>query len=548
MLLSSRVKHIIESGDFVMLRWEHQFSPATGITAVTKQERRIFLKGITVAPFHAQLKRRDAKSDPVKMGELEYTGDEFKVAGHRIRVLSTTDSLSPMLLVEIEGRCSGKESPYDLPVTELKTDTLLFAMAAQELVRDQISPNQWVWAADWETVPALLLVDAEVKALTIHNVFDECLEKEARPFGSVFSAFYKPRSDGSSMAKTALEVGLEIADVVTTVNKGFAKSFDHELLHTQIMAPHLIPLLRNRLIGINNADFYPLSSGLRELRDSLTADLEDGAKQLFALRHQARESLRAVLGEDLRDKVVLVSMGRRVSQKLHEVLVASLRKVLLQDPALPIFAVFATVTGDESSHLRLARIRELAADFPRNVVCLDGLLPFYEQLMAAADYNCMPSLYEPHGGAFTGTVVPIARAIDGLAEQICPYEPSGVVAQIAALCEHNAMEKPSGFSYREPSCKDPAVLPDLAGLLRESLAPDNLTFRQMRDELSGVLLKAVNLRHSQPLRYAELVLAALNKQGTLSWHQNLGGMQALVQAARLRKRAALLASTDGVSA
>ena len=52
-------------------------------------------------------------------------------------------------------------------------------------------------------------------------------------------------------------------------------------------------------------------------------------------------------------------------------------------------------------------------------------LNHYDTLMRAADYNAMTSLYEPHGGAFEGSVVPIVRLIDGLARQVNALEPTG---------------------------------------------------------------------------------------------------------------------------
>ncbi len=121
----------------------------------------------------------------------------------------------------------------------------------------------------------------------------------------------------------------------------------------------------------------------------------------------------------------MVSMGRRVAQKQHDLLVESTRMLLRNDPDLPLFVYFATTPGDPGSAARQQRIAELQAEFPRNTAFVDGRISNFEALMQAADYNCMPSLYEPHGGAYEGTVVPIARAVDGLAEQICAWKPRG---------------------------------------------------------------------------------------------------------------------------
>jgi hypothetical protein len=154
--------------------------------------------------------------------------------------------------------------------------------------------------------------------------------------------------------------------------------------------------------------------------------------------------------------------------------------------------------------------------------------------MAAADYNCMPSLYEPHGGAFEGTVVPIARAVDGLAEQICPLDPSAEVRNFSDVW-HARGETPAGFLFREPRSCSNSVIEDLRGLLSESPSPSNGVFVGMRDALTPVLRRAVELRCGEPELYARLVQAAMQRQEESSWLANLGGMMALIEEARIRR-------------
>lgn len=60
-------------------------------------------------------------------------------------------------------------------------------------------------------------------------------------------------------------------------------------------------------------------------------------------------------------------------------------------------------------------------------------------------------------------------------------------------------------------------------------------FTAMRDSLSEVLKEAVRLRNAEPDRYTDLVLAAIEKQESLNWHENLGGMIALVEEARIKR-------------
>jgi glycosyltransferase involved in cell wall biosynthesis len=504
----------ISRGQFFMLRYETEFTPCTGITAVTRQERRHFKGGVIVAPWCGRMNPEG----------LRDTGWKLDVAGNQCRVLASADEFAPVLLLDVPGRFRGVEDPYDVPIEELRTDALWFGLAADALLAQVASPGQFVWGADWETVPALSLVrHRHLVSLTLHNTFDECLQTEAELFGDVYRPFWeRPR--------TALGIGVEIADVLTTVNRGFARGIRTELLQTAVMVRHIPQERLRRVVGINNAGFRTLGPELVKLRAALAGSAAKGAARLFAHKRRAASELAGLLGVGVEGKVIVVSMGRRVAQKQHDVLVESVRQILAEDPAFPILVVFATAHGDPE---RLERMRTLPA---ANAVCL-GRLPeeTFKNLMAAADYNCMPSLFEPHGGAFDGTVVPIARAVDGLAEQICPFEPSPEVAELTAEWRRPG-EAPSGFLFREPCWSDPSTVDDLRALLETTPSPDNRVFREMRDSLTAVLKRAVRVRLEQPQVYAALVRAALEKQEGLSWEVNLGGMLALMEQARIGGR------------
>ena len=161
-------------------------------------------------------------------------------------------------------------------------------------------------------------------------------------------------------------------------------------------------------------------------------------------------------------------MGRRVSQKLHEVITEGVRAVLTAaSRAAPVRRPRhgARRIGRPA---RLERIQHLARDFPDHVACTNGRLEYYETLMRAADYNAMTSLYEPHGGAFEGAVVPIVRLVDGLARQVNALEPTGRAATFNAIW-HEPWELPSGLGFREPSTA--TEVDDLRGLLTGTFAP-----------------------------------------------------------------------------
>ena len=152
----------------------------------------------------------------------------------------------------------------------------------------------------------------------------------------------------------------------------------------------------------------------------------------------------------IHDRVLIVAMGRRASQKLHDVITEGVRILLKQRQDLPLFVVFAIVPGETADRARLERIQYLARDFPDHVIYTNGRLDYYETLMQAADYNAMTSLYEPHGGAFEGAVVPIVRLIDGLARQVNVLEPTGCASPLNAIW-HEPWDAPSGLGFREPS-------------------------------------------------------------------------------------------------
>jgi glycogen synthase len=425
------------------------------------------------------------------------------------------------------------EWPEQDRVGTLKRDALYFGLAVERMLAEAGSSNQFVWGADWETVPALVRArPRHLIALTLHNTFDECFEDQAAGFPAEYGALLARRA-GTAQTKTALEVALELADVVTTVNRGFAAGMRSEPLQRAIMLNHLPWQLIDRVVGINNAAFSPLSADLSALHNQLEQDLAAGSAALFDLKAEARARLVKERGIDAGSRVMMVAMGRRSAQKQHDVVVEAVRQLLKDDPEFPLFVVFAT-TPEDGGEPRLKQMRALEREFPANAACFDGRIDFFHDLMTGADYNCMPSLYEPHGGAYEGTVVPIARAVDGLAEQICPLDPAPAAAAIAARW-HPKGAAPTGFLFREESQAAPPV-GELGELLSLSPSPRNGVFHAMTAGLKQVLKHAVAVRRQNPQTYARLVRAALERQQQSSWLINLGGMLALVEEARGRRR------------
>jgi glycogen synthase len=538
---AGRIRHQLQAADFIMLRWETELTPCTGITAVSRQERRHFRRGVTVAPWCGQMTRKTEADNPLDSGSVRHLGWGFEVAGKRCQVLATADeALPPILYLDVEGRFTGRATPYDVEpeqpemdrVATLRRDALYFGLAVERLLAEAGCASQFLWGADWETVPALLrLRPRHLIALTLHNTFDECFEPQAREFGAEYGMLLEQRP-GSGETRTALEMALDLADVVTTVNRGFSHGMRSEPLQREIMMNHIPWHLIDRVVGIDNAAFSPLNAELVSLSARLERDFSQGCQELFARKATARGKL-ATQGIHSAGKVMVVAMGRRSAQKQHDVLVEATRQLLTEQPELPIYIVFAT-TPEDGGQPRLEQMKQLAAEYPRRVACFDGRINFYADLMAGADYNCMPSLYEPHGGAYEGLVIPIARAVDGLAEQICPLHPGPEAAAVAGPW-HTAGEEPSGLLFREPENSTSTLVADLRALLESSPSPHNALFQGMVAALKATLTEAIDLRLHRWENYAELVRAALRRQQESSWLANLGGMTALVEQARGRR-------------
>ena len=95
---------------------------------------------------------------------------------------SSTDTM-PIVYLAVQGAFQGNPTPYDSPA--LARDTLIFGAAVSEfLPKVGATARQFVWGADWQTVPALIRLRARHHTvLTLHNEFDAWLAREAAEFG-----------------------------------------------------------------------------------------------------------------------------------------------------------------------------------------------------------------------------------------------------------------------------------------------------------------------------------------------------------------------------
>jgi hypothetical protein len=523
------IRNLVLRAMFFALRWETEFTPCTGITAVVRQERKAFSKqGIIIAPWHSRMK--EAKT-ALASATVKSCGDVFTVEvamGITARVqvfVALQNECQPVIFLGVEGFFRGVEHPYD--TTGLGADAIVFAQVVDEFLRlAGARPHQWIWGADWETCPALrLLKSKHHTALHIHNIVDASIGTEAPHFRF-------PVAD-NFLRESVLQVALRDVDVAATVNRGFTWSLRNELVYTRHYARHLQHLL-DRIVPVENGTFVPLTPELHNLAEELTANITRGRKTLQRFKQAARNRLPEEIKRAAEDKALITLMGRRVAQKLHEVGIASARALLRQDPAFPAFWFFATVPGDQTSSRRLDEIASFCAEFPENAAYSDGRLPYFSDLFSSADFNFMSSITEPHGGCFQAAVVPIVRAIDGLAAQVCGFQPTGRAAFLNQMW--HGSRAPAGWSVREDAAaSDDVTAEELWQLVDGHATNENPTFRRMTEAFANATRHAVHIWRTQPDVFAEITREALHAQIGRSWEINYGGMFSHIAAANVRR-------------
>jgi glycogen synthase len=523
------LKQILQSATFIAPRWETEFTPCAGVTAVGRQERKAFAKfGVVIAPWEPLMVEAQAA---LASGRVRETQAEFAVEvaygiTARVRILLAEEGdREPIIYLAVAGFFQGKESPYD--TTSLKEDTVVFALAVAELLKQaSLRPQQWIWCVDWETVPAMILLKKRHHvALHIHNILDTYLGHTVQHFAFPDRRFLEHAS--------VLKAGLREADVVAGVNQGFVWSLQNELIYTQVMAAHLQNELR-AAVPVMNASFVSLTPELAQVQTEMELKLSDGFKTLQALKEEARRRLPREIQERIRGKALAVAMGRRSPQKLHEVAVSSARILLHRTQNAPVFWLFATVPGDAGSDARLEMIRKFCADVPTHAAYTDKSIPFFNDLLMAADFNLMPSLYEPHGGCFQAAAVPVVRAIDGLAAQVPGYLPTGVAAALSQRWHQGVPA--AGWTVREePQQSAEQAATDIRQILSNDTPADNLTIQELSSRFADVLNHALNVRERQPEIFAAIVRETLRSQKQRSWEINYGGMFSHIAAAQLRR-------------
>ncbi len=519
---------LLSTATFIGLRWESPYTPCTGITAVFRQERKHFPGAVFIAPWCGEMQSAKTAFTNGKVVPVPGADFEIQLGGQHVRVfvLMSADEAAPILYVSIpeDPRAfRGVQTPYDTPHT--KRDSLLFALAVDALIGRYLPvgpTSPFVWAADWQCVPAMARqYPYRATCLHLHNLYDEYLGDLARTEGYDHASELEHRS--------VLAAGFAMADVVATVSRGFAEGVRREMLHTAIFAPHL-QAEAHRIESVENANFTELDAPTLRLADELKKDLVAGARALGEFKTAARAKLPVEIREKLKGRTLVVAMGRAATQKLHCVVVEAAARIAKSPLGKSAFFVFATTDGDRDDQVRQDVIAACAARHPDCVAAYSGRIHFFGELMHAADLNVMSSLWEPFGGAYEGAVLPVGRAIDGLASQIQPHRPS---AYVASLTKHDPAVAATGWLFREPQL--PSAYMDL-NLLLTSAVPSirNATYAAIADACTEAVSSAITTHQQAPQEFASLVRNALELQRGRTW-KTYDRMVELVNAAKAKR-------------
>jgi hypothetical protein len=424
-------------------------------------------------------------------------------------MLAESPDRQPILFLALEGFFAGEKSPYD--TAELAGDTLAFAMAADALLGLAL-PNggPFIWAADWEMGPAVLLLGARhTTAMHLHNVYDQWL-------GGVLPQFSFPQA-ASLERDTALRAALGAADVTCAVNPGFADALHDPAwpVYTDVLAPHLQDVL-GRVTAVTNGPFSEMRPAWIELMHAFTPDSHAAGRRYATCVGERRSTaLTPELRRLIMGRMIVLIGGRSVTQKLPEVAVAAARRTL-ERRRLPVFFVFAYLPGDEFSARRHAELCVLRDDFPRDVLVLDDEPALYAAFLDVADAQVFSSAWEPHGSVFHGLSVPIAFG-EGPCAQIHSWRSRGRAVEWQARFHRKDEPRNGWWLYPEPVQPAEVTRENWRAIVSAPPEAGNGVYGAMVDQLHTALHQAVSCWSSDPIAFAGIVLAALRKQAAGDW-------------------------------
>lgn len=467
----------------------------------------------------------------------------------------------------------------------LVRDSLFFGVAVIRSL-PLIAPGVWtLFLQDWETATTALAaagsaITEHVRCiLTLHNSYDSGGLSGPLEILGIDAALCSGQGDleAASILERALPL---VSRQILTVSAQFSEDLTEDLLQSRVIGRQLAPLIRGRVVGVDNGPFAPtLGEELRSARSPDTINLltaKSGAladakigkhEDFFKWKNARREYFCKVLANykfdepafpprDVPEAVrrnwkplwgdrarflqrnkpevpCFVTGGRDDSrQRGHDVAVAAAEQFLSTGgDALFIFPV---IPGDEELEgLRFLYDRACRSD-GRIIV-----LPFifregYLAALEGAAYGIFPSLYEPFGGAsdiYSQATLAIARATGGLVQQVVPLRAARCYSHAVGRevnSWHSFSSRPTGLLYREELDEEAAIIAwegiNAAGYAvngsdRVDQRRQFVVFQRMQRELLNAIYDAVRIWNNPGL-YVEMVLRGMaHIESTFSWYR-----------------------------
>lgn len=471
-----------------LVSYETPFAPCGGIAAVMTRlpgplEKAAGARVIVISPSHDRTARMNAlETQFAGAVAVPFCGSAVTVHIHR------HDGRWYFLRALHPAFFQGVKHPYDLSPEALHRDAMFFGEAVPRAL-EVIAPGVpcALLLQDWEAAGVALAQAPHPHRLylTLHNSYDS-----------------------GGMLQRALA---RVERPVFTVSRQFAADLCEDPLQTEIMAPHLAPELRSRVIGVDNGPFVPLSVDTRLLARASEdySAIDDwkraNRREALAAVREARVEIWGDLSRFRTDSPWFLMSGRDdPRQKGYDVAAAAAEQYLAAGGAAQF--VF-TPSGDPA---QLQFLRALAFRRAQNVLVIPGRLERgYVELQRGAHYGCMPSFYEPFGMAnefyLSGTPA-VARATGGLAQQVVPHAPTAAVERFTQAW-HPPGSAATGFLFREPGGMESAARDWRA--IAESAAPERRAelplYAAMVEGLRSAIAGAVELYNGERQTYYRML-------------------------------------------
>ncbi len=570
MALAQAMRPSREKSTIVFVTFESEFSPLGGLAAVMRLLPRRMAQlergpCFTITPFFKNI----ARCNPKRFAAIHTTGQTFTIRFgsdyYNVEVFEHVDAQGfKTYLLDAEaffnapcdcGNPPSPEAPCNPYVDpqdsdQLLQDALFFCAAVpQALVKLGHTENLILSLQDWQTATTALMIKQEpsIKSaaclLTLHNPYDRPISESA-----LAQVFWRALPGPTVLTKV-----LPFLDgPLCTVSENFALELTNDPLHTQVYAPHLQKMFRERgVVGIDNGlfstlnfpsaaitaarggDFAPLLAERKRRRADLVEALVD---------YQPAEAWGTLDNLDSFDGPIFMLFGRDdPRQKGYDVAAAAIQRI----PPGSAKYVFTPIPGDEGLD-GLGFLRDLAAQRPGEV----KVFPFrmaqgFRELQLGCSYLMMASLYEPFGAAteaYAAGMPVVARATGGLVQQVAPYPGGSYNESVRQLTDrfHARGAAPTGFLFREPELPPSDILSGWQNIVACAYAPygnriqERIKYRlyaTMVQEASWAMLDAIHVYRNAPGDYAAMIAAGFEMLKRFSWDRAARAYQRLYNSA-----------------